>query len=106
MENHLRVHLDVAQRIVNILADGESHVSQEAALQLLEPLLAGHVGPAILEQSEMPEKWFTVEITPKDDLVNELSAYLHKIKFTETEFFFKDLEEKYEKFKTKIHDKI
>jgi hypothetical protein len=39
------VHLDIAQSIVNKLAEGESHVSQEVILQVLKPLLEGHIGP-------------------------------------------------------------
>lgn len=42
-----RVHLDLANRIVNKIAEGESHISQEAALFILKPLLEGHIGPTI-----------------------------------------------------------
>ncbi len=43
----------------------------------------------------MPEDWFTNEIYPRNNLISELSAYLQKIKFTWTDFFIIDLEEKY-----------
>jgi hypothetical protein len=59
---------------------------------VLKPLLEGHIGPAILKLNKMPESWFTNEITPKSVLINEVSTYLQRIKFTETEFFIMDLE--------------
>jgi hypothetical protein len=40
----------------------------------------------------MPVHWFTNEITPKDDFLNELSSYLQRAEFTETNDFNKDLE--------------
>jgi len=42
-----RVHLDLAKRIVEKISEGESHISQQAALLILKPLLEGHIGPAI-----------------------------------------------------------
>ena len=91
----LRVHLDIAQSIVIKIAEGESHVSQEVILQVLKPLLEGHIGPSIIKISKIPEDWFTNEIYPRNNLISELSAYLQKIKFTWTDFFIIDLEEKY-----------
>jgi hypothetical protein len=85
------VHLEIAQRVVEKLADGESHVSQEATLQVLKPLLEGHIGPAILKLNKIPEELFTKDRYFKNDLIEKLSAYLQKIKFTEADSFFEEL---------------
>ena len=74
-----RVHLDIATRIVDTIADGESYISQNAALQVLKPFLISQISADILEENRMPENWFIDEITPKDKLVNELSSYLQRI---------------------------
>ena len=58
--------------------------------------MEGHIGPAIIKISKMPENWFSNETYPTDDLIKELCAYLQGIKFTWTEYFFNDLEEKYQ----------
>ena len=79
-----RVHLDIAKRIVDKLTDGESYISQNAALQVLKPLMRDHIAPAILEENRMPEDWFIDERTSKDKLLNELSSYLQRINFIET----------------------
>jgi hypothetical protein len=99
-----RVHLDIAQRIADKLADTKTEVSQEAALQVLKPLLTHHIAPAML--TEMPEDLFTTEKIQKNHLINKLSEYLQKIQFTESEAFFKDLDEKHNQFKTRINNKI
>ena len=78
-EKQSRVHFDIAKLIVDKLADEESVVTQQAALQVLKPLLDGHIGAAILNLRKMPETWFTNNFTPKNVLINELSDYLHKI---------------------------
>ena len=54
----------------------------------------------------MPEDLFTTEKIQKNHLINKLSEYLQKIKFTESEAFFKDLDEKHKQFKTRINNKI
>ncbi len=45
-----RVHLDIAKRIVEKLADGKDHVTQNACKKVLKPLLEGHIGLAILNK--------------------------------------------------------
>ncbi len=41
----------------------------------------------------MPSNWFKDEITPKDKLLIELSAYLQKIEFVESKNFNEKLDE-------------
>ena len=48
-EKQSRVHLDIAKRIVDTLADGECHVSQLAAQHVLKPLLEDFIGPGIIK---------------------------------------------------------
>ena len=38
-----RIHLDIATRIVDTLADGESYISQNAAVQVLKPFLKDQI---------------------------------------------------------------
>ena len=37
------LHLDIAKRIVEKLADAKSQISQKAVLQVLQPLLEDHI---------------------------------------------------------------
>jgi hypothetical protein len=74
-----RVHLVIAQRVVEKLADGESHVSQIEILEVLKPLLEDYIAPPILKKNKMPENWFTNENNSKNDLIEQLSDYLQKI---------------------------
>jgi hypothetical protein len=64
-----RVHLEIAQRVVEKLADGENTVLQESTLQVLIPLLEDYIVPAILKKNKMPENWFTNENNFKNDLI-------------------------------------
>jgi hypothetical protein len=73
---HSRVHLDLAKRIVDKIADGESHISQQAAVHILKELLEGHIGLEIRNVHKIPEKWFESKKTDKINLTNELSSYL------------------------------
>ena len=57
-EKQSRVHLDIAKRIVDTLADGEYHVSQLAAQQVLKPLLEDNILNLILKKHKIPENWF------------------------------------------------
>ena len=57
-EKQSRVNLDIAKRIIDTLADGECHVSQQAAQQVLKPLLEDHIVSAILKKHKLPENWF------------------------------------------------
>lgn len=44
-----RVHLDLAQRIVEIMtADGESHITRKAASEVLKPILEYYISRATL----------------------------------------------------------
>ena len=54
-EKQSSVHLAIAKRIVDTLANGECHVSQQAALQVLKPLLEDFIGPGILKKHKIPE---------------------------------------------------
>ena len=49
-----RIHLDIARRIVDTLADGESFISQNAAVQVLKPLLKDHITRATLKEYKLP----------------------------------------------------
>ena len=42
-----RVHLDIAKRIVDKLADGECHISQQVAINVLKQLLEENITLAI-----------------------------------------------------------
>ena len=57
-EKQSRVHLDIAKRIVDTLADGECHVSQIAAQHFLKPLLEDFIAPGILKKHKLTENWF------------------------------------------------
>ena len=57
-EKQLGVHLAIAKRIVDTLADGDYYISQRAVLQVLKPLLEGIIGSSILEIHKIPELWF------------------------------------------------
>ncbi len=94
-EKHTSVHLAIAKRIVDTLADGDCHVSQLAALQVLRPLLEDNLPPLILKKHKIPEQWFAYEMTAKESLIQELASYLQKIKFVDSEIFNTDLEDKY-----------
>jgi hypothetical protein len=78
-----RIHLDIARSIVDTLADGESFISLNAAVQVLKPLLKDHITRATLKVYKLPQDWFTDEVTAKDKLLNELSSYLQSIGFIE-----------------------
>ena len=54
-EKQSAVHLAIAKRIVDTLADKECHVTQQAALQVLKPLLEDFIGPGILKKHKIPE---------------------------------------------------
>ena len=86
-EKQSRVHLDLARRIFTTMADGEGYITQEVAIKVLKPLLEEFIAPGILKIHTMPEKWFKKKITVKDDLINDLSSYLQKIKFIEPDTF-------------------
>jgi hypothetical protein len=75
-EKHTSVHLAIAKRIVDTLADGDCHVSQLAALQVLRPLLEDNLPPLILKKHKIPEQWFAYEMTAKESLIQELASYL------------------------------
>ena len=42
-EKQSRVHFDLAKRIVETIANGEEYMSQQAALQVLKPLLEDNI---------------------------------------------------------------
>jgi hypothetical protein len=86
-----RVHLEIAQRIVDKLAGEESNINQEKA-QVLKTLLKGQVAPDILKENKIPSNWFIDDMTPKDKLLIELSAYLKQIEFIESKKFNEKLE--------------
>ena len=44
------VHLAIAKLIVEELADGDCHVTQQAAQQVLKPLLEDHIAPAKMKK--------------------------------------------------------
>ncbi len=54
-EKQSAVHLAIAKRIVDTLSDGECHVTHQAALQVLKPLLEDFIGPGILKKHKIPE---------------------------------------------------
>jgi UDP-N-acetyl-D-mannosaminuronate dehydrogenase len=56
-----RIHLDIARRIVDTLANGESIILQNAAVKVLKPLLKDHITRATLKVHKLPEDWFTNE---------------------------------------------
>ena len=41
------IHFAIAKILVDRIEDGKGQVSQQAVLQVLKPLLEGHIGPAI-----------------------------------------------------------
>ena len=86
-----RIHLDIARSIVDTLADGESFISLNAAVQVLKPLLKDHITRATLKVYKLPQDWFTDEVTAKDKLLNELSSYLQSIEFIELKNFNNNL---------------
>lgn len=94
-----RVHLDLAKRIVDKIANGESHISQQAAVNILKELLEGHIALEIRNANRIPEKWFKSKKIDKVNLTNELSSYLQQINFAETELFNENLEKKFNNFK-------
>ena len=100
------VHLDIAKRIVDKLADEESQISQKAVLQVVKPLLEDHILQSKLKKNKIPVHWLTNDITSKDVFLNELSSYLHTNEFIETEDFIKDLEYESKKFKALNNKKI
>ncbi len=67
-EKQSAVHLAIAKRIVNTLADKKSHVTQQVALEVLKPLLEDNLAPIIIKKHKIPEYWFTNEKTPKLNL--------------------------------------
>ncbi len=69
-------HLAIATRTVDTLADGDCHVSQQATLQVLKPLLEDHILHFVLKNNKIPEQWFEKEMTPKESLIHELASYL------------------------------
>ena len=64
-------------------------------LQVLQPLLEDYIPPAKLKKLKIPLHWLTNEITAKDDFLNELSSFLQKTEFFETNDFIKDLDIKH-----------
>ena len=64
-------------------------------LQVLQPLLEDYILPAKLKKHKIPVHWLTNEITAKDDFLNELSSFLQKTEFFETNDFIKDLDIKH-----------
>jgi hypothetical protein len=54
-EKQSSVHLAIARRIVNTIADEECLVSQQAALLVLKPLLEENITPLILKKHKIPE---------------------------------------------------
>ncbi len=54
-EKQSAVHLAIAKRIVDTLSDEDCHVSQQAALYVLKPLLEDHIISAILKKNKIPK---------------------------------------------------
>ncbi len=54
-EKQSAVHLAIAKRIVDTLSDKDCHVSQQAALYVLKPLLEENITVAILKKHKIPE---------------------------------------------------
>ena len=86
-----RVHFEIAKRIVDKLADGDSQISQKSVFEVLKPILEDYIPSAKLKKYKIPERWFKNELTGKEDLLNELSSYLQITEFIETEDFINDL---------------
>ena len=71
-----RVHFDLAKKIIDTIADGEDHISQQAVFQVLKPLLEDNITAKIQREHKIPDRWFTNNETDKNNLINELSSYL------------------------------
>lgn len=54
-EKQSAVHLAISKRIVDTLSDEDCHVSQQAALYVLKPLLEDHIISAILKKNKIPK---------------------------------------------------
>jgi hypothetical protein len=89
------VHLAIAKRIVDKIADKKHLISQQVALNVLKPFLEDHIIPAKLKKYKIPEYWFEESMMAKQYLLEELASYLQLVYFIETEEFIKDLEERY-----------
>ncbi len=98
-EKQSGVHLAIAKHIVDTLADGESDVTQQVALEVLKPWLEDNIAPIMIKNHKIPDNWFTNERTPKLNLSHELASYLQLVKFVETEISINDINKKFTKFK-------
>ena len=66
----------IAKKVVYLLAEMDSHVSQAAVKEVLKPVLIDYLGIATINQHKLPQKWFEQQLMEIDNLTKELGEYL------------------------------